>query len=1075
MVFPLLLSWFRILFSCSPKDNLNSLVLNPPPAPKTLLSFTSTMTAAIPNLQSLTLDNNFSQSSFQNVSREDVQANGYRPSVFESKDDQISKVMDLLDSYSLIPENLIESETSFFYNDLGIDDTYFASESVENIASNILALYAAKINATVNSNLNNDIHFKKITDNHAVYFETGSVSNFEKEIDDEFLDVADKSYRLESFTSNLPNGEMIRCHFVYKSIFSNEENQLVNSSSSKEIDLISDDTFQKIATNYTKTLYSEILEESKLTEGPIVKHYTISETGELRIIIGFKKGSSHRYNSALSTLVKYYGLNIKRKYVENFSNNYTIISMYLNSNPELESTLTTLQLTKEASLLYCIPDNKFYSKFENGEWSIQECIYAHCGVIFATHFLNRSGPEFQQLKKILLDSSIVNPKNVELVSKIKERFNSETFSESYIIETFNSNSEFIQQLYKHFVDNHYTTSSTKMVRTLSYQRTSQIEGIENDSQFNEKIQDISNDGYSTVLKVLYSFNKSILKTNFFQTSKIALSFRLNPSFLPVSEYPNTPFGMFFIVGSEFRGFHIRFRDVARGGIRIVLSRNEDFYLKNMRSLFDENYNLASTQQKKNKDIPEGGSKGVILINPGSAQLKPKECFVKYIDSLLDLLILNDPTREKIVDFYGKNEMLYMGPDENTAGFVDWATLHAKKRGAKFGFPWKAFFTGKSPTIGGIPHDEYGMTTLSVRAYTEGVYKKLNIDDWSKIKKLQMGGGDGDLGSNEIKLSGNETYIGLVDGFGCIVDEDGIDKNELLRLANNRFGNNKFDKSKLGPKGYAIMVEDKDIQLPNGKIIHSGIQFRNNFHLNLKEIYPPNSINLWVPCGGRPNSIDVTTVQSLIDSKTGKSIIPIIVEGANLFITQAAKYILEDAGAIVLKDASTNKGGVTSSSLEVLAALSLSDEEFQNKFCVDPVNNSVPRFYQDYVKEVQEIIKINADNEFNMLWKLKQDTKKSFADLSDELSIAINKLGDELSSSKELWEDDVEFRNIVLKNALPKLLLNEIGLDRILERVPESYLKAIFATKLASEFVYTRGIDANPAKFLEFVSSIKRST
>lgn len=72
--------------------------------------------------------------------------------------------------------------------------------------------------------------------------------------------------------------------------------------------------------------------------------------------------------------------------------------------------------------------------------------------------------------------------------------------------------------------------------------------------------------------------------------------------------------MFLVVGQEFRGFHLRFRDVARGGIRIVKSRNSEAYSINARSLFDENYNLANTQQRKNKDIPEGGSKGVILLD-----------------------------------------------------------------------------------------------------------------------------------------------------------------------------------------------------------------------------------------------------------------------------------------------------------------------------------------------------------------------------------------------------------------------------------------------------------------------------
>jgi hypothetical protein len=34
------------------------------------------------------------------------------------------------------------------------------------------------------------------------------------------------------------------------------------------------------------------------------------------------------------------------------------------------------------------------------------------------------------------------------------------------------------------------------------------------------------------------------------------------------------------------------------------------------SQFQENYGLAFTQNLKNKDIPEFGSKGTILLNPG---------------------------------------------------------------------------------------------------------------------------------------------------------------------------------------------------------------------------------------------------------------------------------------------------------------------------------------------------------------------------------------------------------------------------------------------------------------------------
>lgn len=159
------------------------------------------------------------------------------------------------------------------------------------------------------------------------------------------------------------------------------------------------------------------------------------------------------------------------------------------------------------------------------------------------------------------------------------------------------------------------------------------------------------------------------------------------------------------------------------------------------SLFDENYNLANTQQRKNKDIPEGGAKGVILTDFNN-QDHPTIAFEKYIDSLLDL-ILPQQSGNSIVDLHGQEEILFMGPDENTAGLVDWATEHAKIRGAKW---WKSFFTGKSMELGGIPHDRFGMTTRGVRAFVEGIYEKLGLKQ-EDVTKIQTGGPDGDLGSS----------------------------------------------------------------------------------------------------------------------------------------------------------------------------------------------------------------------------------------------------------------------------------------------------------------------------------------
>lgn len=105
----------------------------------------------------------------------------------------------------------------------------------------------------------------------------------------------------------------------------------------------------------------------------------------------------------------------------------------------------------------------------------------------------------------------------------------------------------------------------------------------------------SNDRHCTLLR-------HILKTNFYKPGKTALAFRLDPAFLDNTLYPETPFGVFMIVGAEFRGFHVRFRDVARGGVRLVQSRYPQAYSQNVINLFDECYNLVRSGLEAAPDV-----------------------------------------------------------------------------------------------------------------------------------------------------------------------------------------------------------------------------------------------------------------------------------------------------------------------------------------------------------------------------------------------------------------------------------------------------------------------------------------
>ncbi|KAL7308982.1 NAD-dependent glutamate dehydrogenase [Mucor circinelloides] len=991
---------------------------------------------------------------------------GYDANVFAGKKEQMVQVGDYLDKSGFLPKELVQNEVSWFYGNLGIDDYYFALESVETIANHIMALYGAKILAFTKNENDLDINLEKESEDSSVYIHSSQpgVSQLqgpqcERKIDEKYLDTSatTDAYRVESYRSNttVPNGmtaSQLRCYFVTKCQFNSP-----NPTPEQETDLnqVADQNFLIKATEHTRSIYQDIMRSVLQRTGPVIEMYDVQGTRERRLIIGYRQRSTQGFFSAMSDLYHYYDLYSSRKYVEQFSNGVTIMGLYLSPLPNAKAIPiehSIYQVMKETSLLYCLPKNPLQQFFMTNKLSVQETVYGYVGWIFSQHFLNRLGKEYLTLSHIL-DAS--NPLHEEVLAKMKKRLRQDTFTREYILDIVKQYPDLIKLLYAHFAKVHYVNQREASLQpTISYQRLTTMENL-TEEQLLKKIKAVtSNSHEQLVFEAFMTFNKHVLKTNFYQTTKVALSFRMDPSFLPEIEYPNTPYGLFLVVGSEFRGFHIRFSDVARGGIRMIRSRNREAYSINLRTLFDENYNLAGTQHRKNKDIPEGGSKGTILLDVDQ-QDKPLVAFEKYVDSILDLLIDGETIgiKDKLVDLTDKPEILFFGPDEGTADYMDWASSHAKKRGASF---WKAFTTGKSQSMGGIPHDKYAMTTRSVHQYVLGIYRKLNLKE-EEVTKFQTGGPDGDLGSNEIKISSDKT-IAVVDGSGVLYDATGINRTELTRLANSRLMISNFDTGNLSSEGFRVLVDENNVKLPDGSVVENGLNFRNSFHTNALA-----QATLFVPNGGRPESVGLDNVQALIECGNGP-LFKYIVEGANLFFTQEARLRLEKAGIVVIKDASANKGGVTSSSLEVLAALAFDDAEFEEHMCIR--DGVVPEFYETYVKEVQGIIERNANLEFEALWEEHKKSGTPISILSDELSIAIVQLNEQLQSTG-LW-DNIALRETVLKRAFPKLLLEKLGLETLLKRVPENYVKAIFGATLASQFVYKYGPHPDNFAFFDFM-------
>jgi glutamate dehydrogenase len=525
------------------------------------------------------------------------------------------------------------------------------------------------------------------------------------------------------------------------------------------------------------------------------------------------------------------------------------------------------------------------------------------------------------------------------------------------------------------------------------------------------------------------------KTNIYMKDRYALSLRLDPSIMGVGspEDSTLPFGVLFIHGQRFNGYHTRFRDISRGGLRLVApASSEQLALESSRQ-YDECYGLAYAQQLKNKDIPEGGSKAVCLIDTndiatGTRDYVLRKAVKAMTDSILDLVVDTEETQETIVDYFGKKEVLYLGPDENvTPEDINWIIKQAGRRG----YTTPAAFMSSKPRAG-INHKEYGVTSEGVNVFLDvALQRVLGIDPRKESFTVKMTGGpDGDVGGNQINImireyGENAKIVGIADHSGCAEDPDGLNHEELLRLFEEELCISNFSASRLGPNGILHLCDTEE-----------GTKARNTMHNRLKT-------DAFVPCGGRPNTIDVNNYeQFLLDDGTPSS--KLIVEGANLFVTtEARQKLYEEAGVLIVKDSSANKGGVITSSFEICAAMLASEEQFfQNK--------------ESIVAEVLAKLRGFAKMEAELLFREAELYGESLPEVSQIISHAINSATDALSAALETLplEDQDELLSL-FHGHLPKTLA-ELGFDKVRERVPQQYIKNAIASTLASKMVYKEG-------------------
>ncbi len=555
----------------------------------------------------------------------------------------------------------------------------------------------------------------------------------------------------------------------------------------------------------------------------------------------------------------------------------------------------------------------------------------------------------------------------------------------------------------------------------------------------ERIEaDVDLEDARMVLHCMVDAVSAVLRTNVYLEDRYALAFRLDPSLLQCEDRPDLPYGVFHVHGRGFNGFHVRFRDIARGGVRAIVPRSGAQFGRESERLFDEAYGLAAAQQLKNKDIPEGGAKAAILIHPDERANRSVKAFV---DSLLDLITPDESVRSRIVDRLGEPELLYLGPDENiTPSLIDWIVSRAAQRR----YPVPTALMSSKPGAG-INHKAYGVTSEGVIVFLEVGLRCLGIDPRQQKFSVKMTGGpDGDVGGNAIRImlrefGDNTCIVGIADGSGCAEDPEGLDHTELMRLVEAEAPIAEFNPESLSTTGSVHAIDDAD-----------GVRRRNSLHTRL-------TADAFLPCGGRPSTMHTGNWRDFVHDGAPSS--PLIVEGANLFLTPDVRSSLADLGVVIFKDSSANKCGVICSSYEIIASMLLSPDEFLE-------------VKEQFVGEVLDKLRQLASLEAQQLARmLRQQPGLHLPVASVRLSRAVIRTADALQAAMgDMTTADRNMLEPVINDHLPPILL-EIAGDRIPERLPETYRNWLVAKALAARIVYREGMEAVETIDVKSVASL----
>lgn len=456
-------------------------------------------------------------------------------------------------------------------------------------------------------------------------------------------------------------------------------------------------------------------------------------------------------------------------------------------------------------------------------------------------------------------------------------------------------------------------------------------------------EDVNHLGEDQLIAHYIELIQATLRSNFFQLDekgrpKATLSYKLNPSKITGIPQPCPKYEI-FVSSPKVEGVHLRYGDVARGGLRWS-DRLEDYRT--------EVLGLVKAQQVKNAVIVPVGAKGGFVCtkmpeNPSRDEFMAEgiACYQSFISALLDVtdnLVdgkIQPPAN--LVRQDGDDPYLVVAADKGTATFSDIANELA----AKYNF-WlgDAFASGGSQ---GYDHKKMGITASGGWVNVQRHFRELGLNVQEEtFSVVGLGDMSGDVFGNAMLQSDKILLTAAFNHLHIFVDPNPTDPETSFRERQRLFN---LPRSSWADYNQQLISQGGGIFERTGKSIKITPEMQARFGISEEQLTPTQLISALLKApvdliwnggigtyvkGSNESHADVGDKANDSVRVNGSELrAKVVGEGGNLGFTQLGRVEAAHAGVKINADFIDNAGGVNCSDHEVNIKILLQEVVAQN--------------------------------------------------------------------------------------------------------------------------------------------------